>query len=286
MIREGWFTETLHRHHQQRLGVAELLFEEETDHQSLVIFENPQYGRVLALDGVVQLTERDEFIYHEMLAHVPILAHGEAREVLIVGGGDGGMARRCLMHDRLSRVTMVEIDETVVQLCRQWMPSVSAGAFEDPRLDLVIADGVDFVAQTDRRFDVIIIDSTDPIGPGEVLFSEDFYAACHRCLTPGGVLVTQNGVPWMQPGELRNSAARLAPHFADVGFYGCAVPTYAGGHMVLGWASDDPALRRHAPATIEARLPERVRNDSRYYTPGVHVGAFALPRFIEVLATA
>ena len=178
-------------------------------HQRIRVFENARFGRVLTLDGVVQTTEGDEFIYHEMMAHVPILAHGAARRVLIVGGGDGGMAREVLRHRAVEHVTMVEIDAGVVEFSKKYLPSLSAGAFDDPRLDLVIADGADFVAQTDRRFDVAIIDSTDPVGPGEVLFTDTFYGRAKRCLAPGGVLVTQNGVPFMQGDEL--AGTRCAP---------------------------------------------------------------------------
>src|SRR5690606_3237688 len=160
-----------------------------------------------------------------MMAHVPILAHGEARRVLIVGGGDGGMAREVLRHASVEHVTMVEIDAGVVQFSKKYLPSLSAGAFDDPRLDLVIADGAAFVAETDRRFDVAIIDSTDPIGPGEVLFTDTFYGRAKRCLAEGGVLVTQNGVPFMQGAELGNTMRAFRALFADAACYIASVPT-------------------------------------------------------------
>ncbi|MDA0342023.1 MAG: polyamine aminopropyltransferase, partial [Proteobacteria bacterium] len=178
-----WFEEALHPGLTQGLSMDRILFREKTELQDLVIFENRIFGRVLALDGVVQTTEGDEFIYHEMLSHVPILAHGAASRVLIIGGGDGGMAREVLKHPGVRTVTMVEIDPSVIELCRNHLPSISAGAFDDPRLDLVIADGAAFVEVTNDRWDVIIIDSTDPLGPGEVLFGERFYRGCKRCLT-------------------------------------------------------------------------------------------------------
>ncbi|MCS9087187.1 polyamine aminopropyltransferase, partial [Pseudomonas aeruginosa] len=192
------YQETLYQGYGQRFSIDNMLHEVRTEHQHLVIFENARMGRVMALDGVIQTTEADEFIYHEMLTHVPILAHGAARRVLIIGGGDGGMLREVAKHKSVERITMVEIDGTVVDMCKAFLPNHSQGAFDDPRLNLVIDDGMRFVATTEERFDVIISDSTDPIGPGEVLFSENFYQACRRCLNEGGILVTQNGTPFMQ----------------------------------------------------------------------------------------
>ncbi|MEQ8611829.1 MAG: polyamine aminopropyltransferase, partial [Parvibaculum sp.] len=170
-----------------------VLYEEETGQQHLVIFENGLFGRMMALDGITQVTERDEFIYHEMMTHVPILAHGAAKRVLIIGGGDGGILREVIRHRSVEHVTMVEIDPAVTDFCKKQLPQISAGAFDDPRLNLVFADGAKFVEDTDDSYDVIIVDSTDPIGPGEVLFREEFYRAAQARLTPGGVIVTQNG---------------------------------------------------------------------------------------------
>ncbi len=273
------FGETLYDAWGQRFTVDQIYFEHRTEHQHLVIFHNALFGRVMALDGVVQTTERDEFIYHEMLAHVPILAHGRAERVLIVGGGDGGMLREVLRHRGVRHVTQVEIDRAVVDMSRQYLPNHSQGAFDDPRLELVIADGLDYVRQSGACFDVIISDSTDPIGPGEVLFSDDFYAACQRRLNPGGVLVTQNGVTFMQPDEIIGTAARLRGLFTDWHFYCAAVPTYVGGAMAFAWASDDPQLRQQPLSTLQERFHSAAIG-TRYYTPEIHLAAFALPRYL------
>ena len=170
-----WVSETLHDGYQQRFEVSKVLFSEKTEFQDMVIFENPKFGRVLVLDGVIQTTEKDEFIYHEMMVHTPLLANGAAKRVLIIGGGDGGCLREALRHPGVEKVTMVEIDPTVVDLSREYLPMHSDGAFDDPRTDLVIADGLKYVAESAEKFDVIIVDSTDPIGPGEVLFTDAFY---------------------------------------------------------------------------------------------------------------
>lgn len=288
MHSENTYQETLYSGYGQRFSVDRLLFEDKTEHQHLIIFENRVFGRMMALDGVIQTTEKDEFIYHEMLTHVPILAHGNVRRVLIIGGGDGGMLREVLKHDTVEQVTMVEIDRAVVDMCRQWLPNHSAGAFDDPRVNLVIDDGVRFVNRADiadGSFDVIISDCTDPIGPGEVLFSSDFYRGCHRLLTRDGIFVAQNGVPFMQLDEVRTTTHRLGSYVSDLHFYSAAVPTYAGGMMTFAWGTDNREARHIPLADIEARF---VRSNiaTRYYTPAVHLAAFALPRYIETAIAA
>ena len=278
----GWFDETLHQAYRQGLREGRLLYDSETAHQRLRLFENPVFGRVLTLDGVVQVTTGDEFIYHEMMAHTPILAHGAAHSVLIIGGGDGGMAREALKHPEIRRVVMVEIDAGVIEFSRKFLPGVSAGAFDDPRLEVVIADGAEYIARKGETFDVILVDSTDPIGPGEVLFTETFYGHAKRRLTPGGVLVTQNGVPFLQPEELRNTMRAFSALFADATCYLATIPTYAGGPMAFGWGTDGPA-RDAAENVLEGRLAASGIEGLRYYNPAVHKAAFALPGYVVSL---
>lgn len=276
-----WADETLYPFYRQSLSVDRLFYDSETEHQRIRVFENARFGRVLTLDGVVQTTEGDEFIYHEMLAHVPILAHGAARRVLIIGGGDGGMAREVLRHRSVERVTMVEIDAGVVEFSKQYLPNLSAGAFDDPRLDLVIADGAAYVAEADAEFDVIIVDSTDPIGPGEVLFTDTFYGRARERLAEGGILVTQNGVPFLQGEELTNTLRALEALFRDATCYLATIPTYAGGPMAFGWGTDGAA--RSTELAELRRRAEASGIDFRYYSPEVHQAAFALPGYVERL---
>ena len=276
------FEEALHNGYAQSFEVTDVLFHEKTEHQDLVIFETPTFGRVMALDSIVQVTSKDEFVYHEMLTHVPIFAKGDVTDVLIIGGGDGGILREVLRHKTVERATMVELDRAVVDLCTEYFPEISNWAFDDPRTDLVITDGVKFVAETDKRFDVVIVDSTDPIGPGEVLFTESFYADCHRCLKEGGVLVTQNGVPFFQGDEVTNTYQRMGKSFADNGFYTAVVPTYVGGFMTLGWGTDNAALKDINLSVLKTRF-EEADISMKYYTPEVHKAAFALPQFIKDL---
>ena len=273
-----WIREPLHNGWAQTLRADEVLYDSATDHQRLKVFQNAIFGRVLTLDDVVQTTEGDNFVYHEMLTHVPILAHGAARRVCIVGGGDGGMAREVLRHTSVEHVTMVEIDAGVVEFSKRYLPTLSQGAFDDPRLNLVIADGADFMRETEGGFDVIIVDSTDPIGPGEVLFTDTFYGHAKRALTPGGILVTQNGVPFMQGDELTNTMRAFQALFADATCYLAMIPTYAGGPMAFGWGTDGDA--RQVPLeTLQDRFAAaNLRTDC--YTPEVHKGAFALPGYV------
>lgn len=277
------FTETLSDGYGQSLSIDELLFEQQTDHQHLIIFRNRFFGRVMALDGIVQTTERDEFIYHEMMVHVPMLAFGAARRVLIIGGGDGGILREVLKHQSVEEVVQVEIDQAVIDLCKTFLPNHSAGAFDDPRVTINIADGMAFVCEADiEPFDVIISDCTDPIGPGEVLFSSEFYQGCKRLLNPNGVFVAQNGVAFMQPDELINTQHRLSPYFKDTRFYTVAVPTYVGGVMALAWGCDDIEASQLDTSILQQRY-QASKINCRYYTPSVHSSAFHLPAYMQQL---
>lgn len=281
----AWSEEILHDGMRVRLSIDNLIYDSRTEHQRLMLFENCDFGRVLTLDSIVQTTEADEFIYHEMLSHVPVLAHGAVRTVLIIGGGDGGMLRRVLMHPGVEKVTMVEIDAGVVDFAREHLGAICGDAFDDPRLDLVIADGAEFVASTAKRYDVLITDSTDPVGPGEVLFTAEYYGNCRRCLADGGVLVTQNGVVFLQGEELTATVTALRPLFADVTCYLATVPTYVGGPMAFGWASENPDLRNVDIDRLAARF-DAAGLETRYYTPQVHKAAFVLPPYVEKLLDA
>ena len=280
-----YFKETLYDSVCQEFRVDKLYFESKTGHQHLMIFHNATLGRVMTLDGVVQTTEADEFIYHEMMAHVPLFAHGNVRKVLIIGGGDGGMLREVLRHPEVEEVVMVEIDGAVIDMARQYLPKHSSGAFDDPRARIVIDDGIDFVRNSEETFDVIISDSTDPIGPGEVLFTDSFYALCKRRLNPGGIISTQNGVPFHQMDEITGTYQRLSSLFEDATFYSAAVPTYYGGIMTFAWATDDSSLRATPLATLEQRFADSgIR--TRYYNPAIHLASFALPQYVIDQLTA
>ncbi len=277
-----WIAETLHENDglTTAFRADRVFYEEHTGQQDLVIFDNPLFGRMMTLDGATQVSTSDEFIYHEMMTHVPVLAHGKVTSLLIIGGGDGGILREAARHRSIERIIMVEIDPAVTEFSKLHLPMVSDGAFADPRLDLVFADGTKFVAETDQRFDVIIVDSTDPVGPGVVLFEEAFYRDAKRCLKPGGVLVTQNGVPFLQPDELTSTMGKFQRLFADAGCYLATVPTYVGGPMAMGWGTDDASLRYVSVEMLSSRFAHAAF-EPRYYTPAVHAAAFALPVYVQ-----
>ncbi len=281
-MNERWIEETLYPGWEQRFRVTRELARTRSIVQDIVIVETETHGRVLFLDGAVQITEADEFTYQEMIVHVPLLVHGDARRVLIIGAGDGGVLRRVLQHRQVESAVMVEIDGEVIRLAREFLPAIGGQAWDDPRARVIVGDGIDYVARaSDAAFDVIIVDSTDPAGVGETLFTDAFYAHCARVLTPHGLVVNQCGVPFMQPGELAETSLRRARHFGHVGAYVVAVPTYVGGFMTLGLASrlarpaqlDEAAIRDRAIAAGIVGL-------TRYWSPAVQVAAFALPPYI------
>ena len=254
-------------------------------YQELVLIENQPFGRVLLLDGATQVTTADEFIYHEMLAHVPIFSHGEVRDVLIIGGGDGGLAEEVLKHKAIRRVVQVELDACVVDVSRRFLGEINSGVFEDERFQLHIGDGAAFIQGIDERFDLVLIDSTDPVGAASKLFTTSFYSAVRRCLRIRGLMVAQAGVPFVQPAEFQLAMGSLARAFRFSGCYLLASPSYFGGHLALSWASEstspvstslDEIRRRHAAASLKLR----------YYTPEVDRAAFALPAYIDTMVRA
>jgi spermidine synthase len=282
MATDSWINETLYPDWGQRFRVARELARVQSEFQDIAIFESPSHGRVMVLDGVIQITERDEFVYQEMLAHVPLLAHGEAANVLIIGAGDGGVLRRVLQHRNVKRAVMVEIDGEVIRLCKQHLAAIGGDAWTDARAEVIVGDGIDYVKRApDGAFDAIIVDSTDPIGVGEVLFTDEFYANAARILTGRGVVVNQCGVPFMQADELRETSLRRAKVFPHVSAYVAAVPAYVGGFMTLGWSAKAAGLTELPASEIRARASAAgILGTTRYWTPEIHAGAFHLPPYI------
>lgn len=277
-----WIEETFHPHWRVALEADRVLHEVKTGHQHLVIFENATWGRVLMLDGVCQLTTSDEFIYHEMMAHVPLMALSKPKRVLVVGGGDGGVLREVLKHPTVEKATLCEIDRSVIDLSRQHFSEVSAGAFDNPRAEVVIADGLKFVAEAKDKYDAIIADSSEPIGPSAVLHTPEFFADCKRALRDDGVFITQNGLPFLFPGHLAETTAALAKLYKRAAPFLCAQPCYFGGPFALNWGSDDMDLLKLSVKTLAKRQQKR-GVIARYWTPAVHVAAFALPGYVQAV---
>lgn len=273
------YKEKLYDGYHQELQIKKILYEKNTNHQHLMIFENPLMGRVLALDGVIQTTEADEFIYHEMLTHVPIFLHGGIKKVLILGGGDGGILREVVKHSCIESIRMVEIDSAVVDICRRFLPKHSSGAYEDPRLCLNIDEGMSFLGNTTDTYDLIISDSTDPIREGKKLFSEMFYQSCANKLNVGGIFVAQNGIPFMQLPQLINTSLSISKFFTDWHFYQAAIPTYIGGSMAFAWGSVGRNYRKTALKLIQDRFL-KANFLTKYYNPELSLSSFVLPQYI------
>ncbi|MCE0743277.1 polyamine aminopropyltransferase [Acetobacter sicerae] len=279
---EQWLNEELYESWGQRFRVRKELARVKSPFQDIVVFESDSHGRVLMLDGVVQITEADEFVYQEMLTHVPLFTHPDPRRVLIIGAGDGGVLRRVLEHRAVEKAVMVEIDGAVIELSKQHLPKIAGDAWNDARAEVIVGDGIAYVAEApDASFDVIIVDSTDPIGVGEVLFTDSFYEHCARILGPNGLIVNQCGVPFMQADELYETSLRRAKFFPQVSAYVAAVPTYVGGFMTLGIASKGADPTQQDAASVKARAEQAgVLGNTQYWTPQIHVGSFNLPPYI------
>jgi spermidine synthase len=263
---------------------GELLHSEQTPFQKLDVYEHPHFGRVLTLDDLIQTTQYDEHCYHEMLVHPALASRESVERVLIIGGGDGGTLRRVLEHNPVE-VVMCEIDEAVVRVCREYLPDISDGAFDDPRARIVIGDGAAFVAEHESGFDAIIVDGSDAVGPATVLFSEAFYASCRRALRPDGVFVTQSGSPMYQVDEFRMAFGNANAAFGEVETYLSFVPTYPGVLWSYTTGTTGAAVSAASSDVIAARLDAR-GVATRFYTSELHNAVFALPRFVRELCAS
>ncbi len=284
MVSEYWIAETLYPGWGQRFHVVRELARVQSAFQEIVIFESASHGRVLLLDGAVQITEADEFVYQEMIVHVPLIQHGTARNVLIIGAGDGGVLRRVLQHVGVKRAVMVEIDGDVMRLVREHMPSIAGNAWNDTRAEVITGDGVDYIAQApDSSFDIVIVDSTDPSGPGESLFTESFYRDCARILKIDGIIVNQCGVPFVQPSELQKTTTLRARAFRWTSAYVAAIPTYVGGFMTLGIAAKS-SMDLIGPSEAQRRaIQAGIFSQTQYWSSEIQSAAFALPPYISRL---
>ena len=267
-----WYTEKHTPHAGITMEVSRTIFSARSEFQQVDVLETPGFGKVLLLDGLVMLTERDEFIYHEMLAHVPLVTSPSPRRVLVIGGGDGGTVREVLKHPDVESVTLVEIDRLVVETSREHFPSVS-GDLSDPRVRILYQDGVRYVKDSaPRSFDVILVDSTDPVGPAEALFSPEFFHACRRALDEDGVFASQTESPFYHLPFMAQVKKRIHGLFSQTRFYLAPVMTYPGGYwsFILGTVGDREPPRTRAASGL----------NTRYYNSDVHHACFALPAFV------
>ncbi|MFQ5766734.1 MAG: polyamine aminopropyltransferase [Acidobacteriota bacterium] len=270
-----WFTEEDEGATRLALKVNRHLYHETSPYQRIDVYESDFFGRFLTLDDLLMFTERDEFVYHEMLVHVPLCSLPNPRQVLIIGGGDCGCLREVLRHPQIERVTLCEMDERVCAVCREWFPWVKP-ALQDPRVLTVHADGVQHVQQYAEIYDLVVVDSTDPVGPALPLFLADFYDTVRRSLLPGGVMTAQAESPVWNPELVSAILAQQRQSFPAVSLYLGQVPTYQGGTWCWSYATLDPAA---APRPLPSRAAA-LTGESRYYTPEVHAAAFVLPPFV------
>ena len=280
-----WFQERLHKGYAQSMEVTEVLADEQSRYQRIKIFDTVADGRVMTLDDIVQITTRDESAYAEMLTHLPLLEHGAARSVMIVGGGDLSIADEALKHRSVKEVVLVDIDDRVVELCRKHFGAINSKAFRDKRLKIEIADAFEYLGRPESkgRFDLVVADRPDPVGPGKALFGETFYDRVRNALKPGGFATFQTGVPFYQPWEITDALKELKSFFPQSGMYLTVVPTYVGGFMALSWAGKGKRLGTPAGIRAAARRFKAARLKTDYYNPAIHAAAFALPEWVQRL---
>jgi len=279
-MRETWFYESLFPLVKLGLKVKEILVSNKSEYQKISILDTYQFGKVLVLDGVVQTTERDEFIYHEMLTHLPMLSHPNPERVLIIGGGDGGILREVLKYP-VKEVFLVEIDEKVIEFSKTHLSAICRNSFDDRRANIIIDDGVNFVKKGKGKFDVLIVDSSDPMGPAKVLFSSKFYKDVFNIISHDyGIFAQQTGSSFLQREELPHVYRRLKKIFPFVGTFLTAVPTYVGGLFSFVFASKGIDPLKIRLSEIEKRY-EKLKLKTRYYNPKIHLASFALPTYIR-----
>jgi spermidine synthase len=258
------------------------LEEGRTEFQDLEIHDTPQFGKLFRLDGCFMTSEREEFVYHENLIHPALTAHPDPRKVLIIGGGDGGAAEEALKHPGVEQVVLVELDGKVVEIAKRYFGQIHRGAFDSPRLRLLIEDGMKFLAETDERFDVIALDLPDPIGPATELYEEDFFRDCKRALAPGGVLTLHMGSPVSKPERVRTHYERLTRVFGIVKPYVMFIPLY-GCLWTMAACSESVDAAAVPAEEIDKRIARRGLQDLQYYNGSTHQAVFALPNFVREL---
>ncbi|HOB19766.1 MAG TPA: polyamine aminopropyltransferase [Candidatus Atribacteria bacterium] len=274
-----WFTEYHTQNACFSIKVKKQVVSLESEFQRIDVFDSYDFGRILVLDGYLMLTEKDEFIYHEMITHVPMAVNPGIRDVLVIGAGDGGVVRELTKYESINRIDMVEIDKLVVDVCREYLPRTSC-RLDDPRVHIYYENGLDFVVRKDKEYDLIIVDSTDPFGPGEELFTRVFYANCFKALKGSGIMVNQHESPYYPNDALavQKTHKHIKSVFPIALVYQAHIPTYPSGHFLFGFASKglDPV------ANLDAGW-DSLGIETRYYNTGLHKGCFALPNYVKEL---
>lgn len=275
---EFWFSENHTPNVHISIRVDKQLYSGKSEFQRIDVFESPEFGRFLTLDGYMMLTEKDEFIYHEMITHVPMAVHPNVKNVLVIGAGDGGVVRELVRYPEIERIDMVEIDPLVVEVCKKFLP-LTACRFDDPRLQIHYEDGLRFVRFKENMYDLIIVDSTDPFGPGEGLFTKEFYGNCFKALKEDGILINQHESPFYpdDAAACQRAHKNIVNTFPIAKVYQAHIPTYPSGHWLFGFAS-----KKYHPLKDLNETRWNLRSLScRYYTTTLHKGAFYIPAYVE-----
>ena len=277
---ELWFSEPHTPDVKLSIRVDRQLYSGQSEFQRIDVFESQEFGRFLVLDGYVMLTEKDEFIYHEMIVHVPMAVHPNVKKVLVIGAGDGGVIRELTRYPEIEHIDLVEIDEEVIGVSREFLPNTSC-KLDDERVHIHYEDGLIYVRFVETQKDLIIVDSTDPFGPGEGLFTKEFYGNCYKALREDGIMVNQHESPFYEQDAIACMRAhkRIVESFPISRVYQAHIPTYPSGHWLFGFASK----KYHPVHDLDAKRWKARGLDTRYYTPKLHEGAFCLPAYVEKL---
>lgn len=275
---ELWYSEKSTETCKFSIKVKEQIYSEQTPFQKIAFFESYDFGRFFTLDGLMMVNEKDEFIYHDMIVHVPMAVNRNIKKVLVIGGGDGGTVRELTRYDQIESIDFVEIDQRVVELCKEYLPQTSS-SFDDKRVNHNYVDGIKFVKDKKGVYDLILVDSTDPIGPGEGLFTREFYTDCYNALNEDGILINQHESPYFPnyAKEMKKAHAKIKSIFDIAEVYQFHMPTYASGHWLFGFASKSlHPIRDHKREEWEA-----LGLKTKYYNSDLHQGAFALPTYVQ-----
>jgi spermidine synthase len=272
----SWFDERFQNASSIGYRINKRLHHSVSPYQTVEIYETADFGNLLVLDGAIMLTEAHEFLYHELLVHIPLLSHPKPETILVVGGGDGGTVREVLLHDTVRRVDMVEIDEEVVKVSRLFLPGL-ANKLDDPKVNLVIQDAVEFVQGLDQVYDVVLVDSTDPIGPGEGLFSRAFYTEVKKALKPGGLVAVQSESPFSLQKEPATILEKMRSIFPLAKLYWGPIPCYPFGAWSFAFCAKDG----HEPVVRRPEAAKTIEGSARYYNRDIHIAAFVLPNFMR-----
>jgi spermidine synthase len=273
-VTEIWFTEKQTDHYGITMKLKETYVREQTDFQDLAMVETEEWGTMLLLDGMVMTTDKDEFVYHEMVAHPALFTHPNPEHVLVVGGGDGGVIREILKHPKVKRAVLVDIDGKVIEYSKRYLPQIASG-LDDPRVEVIVNDGFMHIHDHKNTYDVIMVDSTEPVGPAVQLFTRGFYQGIYDALKEDGMFVAQTDNPWFKADLIRNVNRDVKAVFPIVRTYWANVPTYPSGLWTFTLGS-----KKYDPLEVDESATEI---DTKYYSPRLHKAAFVLPKFVEDL---